>query len=418
MKRLILAISAPLLLLAGCCEKNKPDPVTNYDKVSVLYSVGRNNLGYYLKDDINEMCNGESGAYIPEYGSRNALLIIAHLPASSFHYEELTESVLINVHRTKSGSVARDTVFRMEPEKVLTDAQVMKAMLNKVRELFPSGHCGIVLSSHGSGWLPNNYFASGEVEYGDSEPAETLAPAKGGKLSSFGQEIQGDDHYMMNIPDMVEGIPFHLDYLLFDACLMANIETVFELKDRASVIGVSATEILADGFNYKTLAKRLLEQNPASPKDVCQDYFEQYEHQTGSQRSASISLIDCSRLGNLATVCKALFGKYRDNLSKLNPADVQRFFRYDDSDELLKRGWFYDLLDIMDHAGITDAEHDELARAIADCVIYKAHTSQFLSEFDIRHFCGLSMAIPQFKDDKLKSFYKELSWNKATGLVK
>lgn len=53
MKRIIQAMLMSALLLTGCCGKVGPDPVSDYDKVSVLYSVGRNNLGFYLRDDIN-----------------------------------------------------------------------------------------------------------------------------------------------------------------------------------------------------------------------------------------------------------------------------------------------------------------------------------------------------------------------------
>ncbi len=41
-----------------------------------------------------------------------------------------------------------------------------------------------------------------------------------------------------------------------------------------------------------------------------------------------------------------------------------------------------------------------------------------MSDFQIKSFSGLSMYMPYPDRNYLNNYYKELSWNKATGLVK
>lgn len=408
MKR-ILFILAALLTLAGCEKKPVPGKDIPYDRVAVLYSIARNNLSEDLENDIKELCDVKNGAYVPEYGCDKALIVVVHTPYSYYSYDKPTLPVMMNIYRDKSGSVVRDTVFSMSGTSFLTDSNVMRTFFNKVRELFPADHYGAILSSHGSGWLPGPYYSNGKMT-----------------TKSFGQEIQGEDQYLMDIQDLPDGLPFKLDYLLFDACLMGNVETVFELRQCADKIGVSATEVLSDGFNYLRLGRKLLGGDQASPEGVCKDFFEQYDIKTGRDKSACIALVKTSELPGLAEVCGRLFRDYSTEIQELDPLSVQRFFRYNGKEELLHHGWFYDLEDIIRVAGATEQELSELGSAIESCIIYKANTPEFMMSHDgynwhgftFEHFCGLGMSIPQFPSDEMRDWYRTLAWNEATGLVK
>lgn len=407
MKRIALILLA-LLPLMACCH-HKTDPVEpDYDRVAVLFSLSRNSLNYYLSTDIGELCRESEGAYVPEYGSNKALLVVSHSLTDDWAYDELTQPVLFSIHKDKSGTVVRDTVYSLASEAILTDPATLRTMFEVIKEKFPAKHYGMIYSSHGTGWLPDNYFGEGKFER---------------KTMSIGQEIQGSNYYFMNIPDFAASIPYHLDYILLDACLMGNIESVYELRHCADQIAVSATEIMADGFDYKNLAQRLLKGTSASPKAVCQDYIAQYKAKTGYEKSACISLVNTAGLDNLAAVCKELFIKYGPVLETIDQSKIQRFFRYNSTypDELLKYGWFYDLQDAIAKAGASADETARLSKAIEGCIEYKECTEEFMASFNgfpFESFCGLGMALPQFKDEQLKEYYKELAWNKATGLVK
>jgi hypothetical protein len=217
----------------------------------------------------------------------------------------------------------------------------------------------------------------------------------------------------MEISDFKDAIPMHLDYLLMDACLSGGIEVAFELKDICGQIGFSQAEILAEGFDYKNLAGHLLDKGQDT-RAVVDDYYQQFAAKTSkSDRSATISLVNCSKLEALSTLCKTLFSKYSSEIAGLDPSTVQRYYRYD-------KHWFYDLEDILVKAGISESEHRSLTSALDGCVIYKAATEEFLYNyggFKIETFSGLSMYLPCNGSAFLDNHYKDLAWNKATLLV-
>ena len=202
-----------------------------------------------------------------------------------------------------------------------------------------------------------------------------------------------------------------MEYILFDACLMGGVEVAYEFKDKCRYVGFSQTEVLAEGFNYSRLTSHLLKPETPDPKSVCEDYFIQYDILEGVNRSATISMIDCSQMGDLAQVCSRLFEKYRTEIAGLNPSAIQRYYRS-------SYHWFYDLYDIVDKAGADSDEKAELRKALDKCVVYKAHTPRFMTSLVIYVYSGLSMYLPCNGSMELDRYYKTLEWNKATSLVK
>ena len=97
-------------------------------------------------------------------------------------------------------------------------------------------------------------------------------------------------------------------------------------------------------------------------------------------------------------------------MAEIDHDEVQGFFRFN-------RHFYYDLVDILDHAGISDEEMNTLQTAVDNCIEYKGATPDFLGAFTIDTYCGFSMYLPCDGTDYLNSYYKNLNWNKATGLV-
>ena len=120
-------------------------------------------------------------------------------------------------------------------------------------------------------------------------------------------------------------------------------------------MGFSQTEALAEGFDYKSLAKHLLGSEIPDPQAVCDDFFQQYITQSGVYQSATISMVDCTKMSSLAQTCSKLFAEYRETLSQLKESQVQRYYRGD-------YHWFFDLYDIIAKAGATEEELSELIR--------------------------------------------------------
>lgn len=363
--------------------------------VLLLYSAGYNNLTSYLRDDIKDL---ESGWLPSKKNSADIVLVYSHFPSQG--YSVPTSPTLVRLTRGKDDVVMRDTLVTYPEGTISSSAEQLNKVLSYIKDNFESERYGMVFSSHATGYLPSGYYTSQD---------SALSQQK-----SIGQDQVGTSgsytSYEIELTDFAAAIPMHLDYILFDACLMGGVEVAYELKEVVSKVGFSQAEVLAEGFCYNTLTQSLLLKEEPDVREVCDNYFQQYDVQSGVYRSATISLIDCGKMDTLAVVCNNLFEKYREAISKVNANNVQRFYRSG-------KHWFYDLESILKNARITDEEMVELQSALDMCVIYKAHTPSFMNEFNIHTFCGLSMYLPNQGTKLLNDFYKSLKWNQDTGLV-
>lgn len=395
--------------------------------VLILYSAGYNSISSYLKEDIEDLTKG----WLPG-GSRNKniLLVYSHQTAKRSDYITDNPPTLTRLWQSLDGEVIADTLIKYTSDTRSATAAQLKEVLSFVRDNFPAKSYGMIFSSHATGYLPAGYYTKPDkyVFQQDARTfnaAETWAPSPVPFIApeydpgmpavkSIGQDQVGSGtssvSYEMEIGDFAHALPMNFEYILFDACLMGGVEVAYELKERCRYVGFSQAEVLAEGFDYTTLTTHLLKTDTPDPEAVCDDYFQQYDIQSGVYRSATISMIDCTRMEKLAATCRTLFRKYRAQIALLNPSDVQRFYRSD-------YHWFYDLQDIVIKAGATDQEIMELEDALDECVIYKAATPSFMGSFDIKTFSGFSMYLPCNGGEELDKYYRTLSWNKDTGLV-
>lgn len=402
------------------------DISTDSRKVMLLYSAGHNSLSSYLKSDIEELCTG----WTPKNRrSDDVILVYSHLTSRAGDYKTKTSPVLFRLYSNESNEVVRDTLVVYGEDVISSSARQLSSVLSYVRDEFPARSYGLVFSSHATGYLPSGFYAKPDSYTFTSAKMFLQGQKRGWSLSpvpyvepeqtpglpavkSIGQDVVGSQSYEITVQDFAEAIPMKLDYILFDACLMGGVEVAYELAGKCDVVGFSQAEVLAEGFNYSTLASHLLGNKPASdPVSVCSDYFDQYISQSGVYQSATISIVDCNRLAPLTELCGELFDRYHENIVKIAPGKVQRFYRS-------SHHWFYDLESILVNAGINDSELQELHDALDECIVYKGATPNFMNEFAISTFSGLSMYLPSHGHTELDKFYRTLKWNEATGLVK
>ena len=433
----IIFFMVAAMALAGCSwfKHDDPEKETTYSKVMVLYSAGFNSLSSYLKSDIEDLKTG----YLPYESDDKALIIVSHLAkqdvASQYRYQYSTPSYIIRLYKDKAQTPVMDTLKVIPATDLLVVPEVMDSALTYIGRNFKSDHYGLVLSSHGTGWLPVDYYTNPSKYTSQSSKGSRTAAARnfgshgeawteselpGPKTKTFGQEyVQTGStsatrtSYEMTIQDLAAAMPMHFDYMLFDACLMGCVEVAYELKDVTSYVGFSQAEVLADGFAYPNLTTRLL--LPSSPdiKGVCEDYYAQYESQTGDYNSATFSLVDCDGLKTLSEVCKDIIDDHREALDAIDPDTVQRYYREN-------RHWFYDMKDIFAKAGMSSSEEGRLDAALQECVLYNECTPAFMPNsggFEITTHCGFSMYLPKNGNTYLDDFYKTLAWNRAVGLV-
>lgn len=400
-------------VICGCTKQSDRSHFPRNEFVLVYYCAGFNNLSSDIKYNLHVMESGD----IPFKSSKHKLLAFTHFSVNDVNFSELTESHLVHISNNY-GQILRDTLLTIDKTRSASDAEVLREVLEKVAQLYPNAHYGLVVSSHGTGWLPAGKYSSGNYIQFRRKPqggALTVynynANPEEPKVKTFGAEVEIKDGVKysreMTIQSMAAAIPIHLDYLLFDACLMGGIEVAYEFKDVADKVAFSPTEVLSEGFDYSDISD-LLSDAP-SIDAFCNRYFDYYD-KSARERAATISVVKTSGLDALAQTSRKLFNNYRSSIAGLNTASgIQRYYRSD-------HHWFFDLRDILFKAGISESDLAELDAALDGCISYKAATPSFLG-IQITSYSGLSMYLPSVGDSDLNEFYKTLAWNKATNLV-
>lgn len=430
------SVAAVLLLSAtvGCCKEKPEEPIKENRKVLLFYECGFNNLGDYIKSNMESPNRGLPSGYIPEKGE-DVLLVYSRI-AENGHTP--VNSYLRRIYKTSKGKVISDTLKVFGKETIAASPSTLSAVLTLVKEKFPAKGYGMVVSSHGSGWLPAGYYYSpsrfendhkGEV--GTSRQgiaAQSVGhprlPVPEGDLPdtdpfygmtrSIGQDYTKDSYYghEMSVSEFVDAIPYHLDYILFDMCYTAGVEMAYALKDKADYLGLSPAEVLGDGmFNYTKITSFLLNRETPDLEGLFKDSFEMYDKQSGLYRSSTVNLVRTSGLDNLASVCARMINEYSDALADAPVDDIQGYYRQG-------RHYFYDLVDIFEKCGASKADLEDLDKAVDGCVIYKNSTGQFLEDYDIKAYSGFSMYLPCAGTPLLDLYYRKEVWNNATRLVK
>lgn len=433
-------LAAALVMTAAFgCDKNRhntEEPESADRKVLLFYECGFNNLGDYIKSNMESPNRGLPSGYIPEKGE-DVLLVYSRI-AENGHTP--VNSYLRRIYKTSKGKVISDTLKVFGKETIAASPSTLSAVLTLVKEKFPAKGYGMVVSSHGSGWLPAGYYYS-PSRFENAHKGEVGTSRQGiaaqsvghprlpvpegdlpdtdpfyGMTRSIGQDyiyIKGSYYgHEMSVSEFADAIPYHLDYLLFDMCFSGGAEVAYGLKDKADYLGLSPAEVLADGmFNYTKITSFLLNRETPDLEGLFKDSFEMYDKQSGAYRSSTVNLVRTSGLDNLASVCARMINEYSDTLADAPVDDIQGYYRQG-------RHYFYDLVDIFEKCGASKADLEDLDKAVDGCVIYKNSTGQFLEDYDIKAYSGFSMYLPCAGTPLLDLYYRKEVWNNATRLVK
>lgn len=347
-----------LLLFSGCVKEHESTPT----RTIIAYLAADNDLWEDALRSIEEMKTGYR-----ETGTK--LIVFADIYGESPRLLEIGSNT--------------STTVKVYPECNSADAAQMREVLEEVTALYPADGYGLILWSHGTSWLP-----------------------AGAKLRSFGH----DNGKQMNVEELAAALPVKFDYILFDACLMGSVEVAYELREKAGFMIASSMPTLYTGFPYEDVLPELLSPSP-DLKKVAKGYFDYYEQvMTGMYQSATIAVIDMRELDKLAAATRNLLESRHFNVQSLDRAAIQRLDAYGEQ-------YLFDFLDFIDKA-FPETGKTGFIRQLNKTVLYKAHTAQFMSRYDIRTFCGLSCYIPFAGRNDLNDYYKKTDWGKAIGFEK
>ena len=155
MKRLLkvtigIIISITILFpITSCIEK----PAKDLDvQTFLIYAAGNNDLNALLTNNIETL---KSRDFIPHQDDKeNILLVFRHIKGS------IIDPQLIRLYKDKYDTVQEEVLVEYDYSINSASAEFMHSVLAKANELFPAKNNGLLISSHGSGWLPSGFYKS------------------------------------------------------------------------------------------------------------------------------------------------------------------------------------------------------------------------------------------------------------------
>ena len=414
MQRIIKYISKTLYLLLlltlfnGCAEIEPIDGKRNIDHTIIIYMAADNNLTGYVDDNIDKM----RAAMNHDISINNNLIL---------YVDKLNQKpCLLNIYNNKIDTIA---VYQ---EMNSTDSQVFSRVIDQIIENYPSPSYGLIMWSHGSGWLHQNtlsYISSNIFGAQQRDGAYRVAertispisdrlrePARPILTKAFGYE-QREGGTWMELSDMADELPDNrFDYILFDACSMANIEVIYALRNKSDYFIGSAYEIMANGFPYDKIIEPLCN---GEYSIVCQHFYDGYNMLSGVDRTAGIALVDNHQIDSLANCFRKIVATHSEIMSEPNVEKVQRLDRY-------TRVVSFDMMDfLMKQLPAEDPLMMEFASQFNKAVPYRISTPMFLNMLTIKSYCGISMYVPlpQYKS-VITPYFLQTEWSNFTNYGK
>lgn len=404
-RKYLLFLLVPLVFAAGCTTTGTDNP--EEPNALILYLVANNNLSSYIRNNIT----GQMGV-LKGVGSDFPKNHSIYIYWDGSDKTELTKVI----PPKKKGEPATQEVVKTYGNQNSVDPEVMKAVLNDIKAEAKAENYSIILGSHGKGWFPPEMRP-------DTQKSPAYLPAvtehdftipEGGMLTrSFGPD--GSNGYM-SITDLAEGLSgIYFDYILLDACFMASVEALWELRNSADYIMASPVEIMGDGFPYSHIIPVLCDKNEnISVKNrICKAgeiFVDFYMGQSGYSRSAAITVVDTGNLPALADRVKDIFaGPLKDfDLGKIQYFEL-----------VYPNHAFFDLSDYLYNICDDVSLFAGFEQALHDVVLFEKHTPDVFSAYQQNTFrmervCGLSSYIPRANLPATRAAYYRTAWAEYT----
>lgn len=374
-------VALVLLLFSWSCSKDNPiEPKVDLPSRTILYYLGADNN---LQDEADE----KTEALRLGFPGGNDRLVI-------YRDTETETPRLLEVYQDKIGENKIREV-KTYPEQNSATAETFQTVLNDVEALAPADSYGLILFSHATGWLPTGALLRPEAALLQMG----LVPIRTYTIAMDGTTELGLKEFANAIPDRF------FDFIAFEACFMAGVEVLYELKDKTDYILSSSAEILSPGFAPIFPASLAMLYRPeADLIGFAQAYFDFWDGQRGDYRSATVTVAKTDELPALANWVN------RSGVNELPTAtlsEIQHFDRYS------THRLFFDFEDYYQHTTTETGAMNELADLFSAIVVYQAATPTFIPSqrgFDINRHSGLTTYIPQEGFQKLNERYRELAW--------
>lgn len=273
LSKLIYSLIAILCFQACSDEPEKPvdpvqPPVDIADRAVLVYMVADNNLSGYAADDIDEMKDGMQASNVPD----NCRWIVYY--SGPDHKPQLIE-----IGRDGNKSVIR----QYDNTDLSVTVTRMQTVISDFKRLSPARNYGIVLWSHGTGWISE----SGTVTETFSSENDMLLPLSFGYDGYAGKRMK-----ITSLAKALSGDKF--DFIYFDCCHMASVEVAYELRDATDNLVASTTELGVKGMPYDSNVPLLLKGRYDLAADNTFNFYNRYYETVDQYGNPDVSSYGCS----------------------------------------------------------------------------------------------------------------------------
>lgn len=366
---LSLFIFMSLSVMSQSCSDNKNEPEIISKRTVLVYAIATNSLNGYDDEDIDEMKKA-----IVSIGDTDCRLLVYRVSYNN------AVPKLFEIYNNNGKAATRVLKEYDATTKQSVTTRRMNTVIRDVISLAPANDYGLVLWSHSLGW------------------ALTKSAATDNRLRNFGEDYGAT----MPIDSLAYAIPDNtFSFIWADACYMGSIEIAYELKNDTHYFIGSPTETISYGMPYDMNVPCFFSDKP-DLKKACANVYDFYNALTGEYRSATICLVDCTKLDAVAAACKKI------DIANKN-IDTSTLQCYNSS----SNRFFFDFLQTYKQIA-SESDYNQLLKAYNQAVIYKAATPKFIGmAINPDNFSGLSTYVMGSSTTRNEQSYKQLMWYKS-----
>lgn len=399
------------MTFTSCSEEAFDTDSVNKQTILVFYpwtgSQSSTGLLGYLQNNIDSISDG----IIDRKGLNNSRVLV-------FLSDKYNHSMLYDLqYNATTKSVDRVPLKEYEGASYAS-AEGIADILNEVKTQANALNYALIVGVHGCGWTYASdwsrypYYARPSV----TRPRDNnfsgiqFGPDPNVPLTRFFGSVSLAEN-AMDISTLAEDIResgLKMQYTLFDACYMSNIETAYELKDVTNYMIASGSEIMAAGLPYRSMWSYL---NSATPNysGIVSTSVNFYKN--SSAPFCNLAAIDCRQVEKLASVMKEINAQYQlsasvslDSIQHLDGFRPHLFYDLETYvDSLRPSGYLLDQFKSQLKLTIKASDHTD-----------EAYTCIYSSDsFKIKNYCGITISDPSQHSVAIKGREKT-GWWKAT----
>lgn len=393
----VAAFLLGIFLLVGCSRGDDiPSDPADMEGTLLAYFIANNNLEDLLFANVVDMYKGIAAMDRPA-----EFLVYWDGAAQSTYWS--TTSILRyrtdgkgNVNgraftTNEEEIVALGKVLKEYPSQLASDKEVMGRVLQDMMNFSSySTHHGLVIGSHGSGWL----------KHIDGSNSRALGP-DGAYVNSI------------TIPDMVEAmqqVDKKFEFLLFDACAMACAEVFYEVRTVTNYVIASVIDVPSPGFPYSEMVQELVAFTSSAYQKACEIYIDRYQQESDQPiKFGTISLVDCSELDQFASLFHEQIALHH---SAIGVYDNVNFQFYGGGGMRLLSADLLQFVGSINDGVVPPSFQTQFDRTI----LYTNYvTDSRYYPINGNNYCGMGVYLPMQSKRYWNEYFQTLRWYQAAG---